>query len=258
MYETALQTECAYNGTIPYWDWTLDSSDPAKSPIWSATAGFGGNGLNGGFVNPARPGPLTMCVQDGPFRRFEPAYSTGQYDPHCLNRGFNNNGPGALGRMGGDAYTPAIVANITTTSTTFPAFATRLEDGPHGAVHASVGGDMVPSTSPNGKPAHLPHIHLTSHNLLDTHTADVSARPPVTDPIFFLHHAQIDRLWWNWQQAAPTTRNAMYGGNRYPSGSSAKAAKASLTDVMPMAGLAGDLAVREVMTTESGLLCYRY
>ena len=31
-----------------------------------------------------------------------------------------------------------------------------LESGPHGAVHASIGGDMSPNTSPNGKITSLP------------------------------------------------------------------------------------------------------
>jgi len=26
----------------------------------------------------------------------------------------------------------------------------------------------------------------------------------VLDPIFFLHHANIDRIWWNWQQSSPS------------------------------------------------------
>lgn len=136
---------------MPYWDWTLDSSDPANAPMWSPTTGFGGNGLYGSFSNPARPNMLTMCLQDGPFKNFTPAYFTGLVRPHCLNRGFNNNGPGPLANMGGDKYSPEVVANITNVSTTFETFATALENGPHGVVHTSIGGDMQPSTSPNGK-----------------------------------------------------------------------------------------------------------
>jgi tyrosinase len=28
----------------------------------------------------------------------------------------------------------------------------------------------------------------------------MTAATSPNDPIFFLHHANIDRIWWNWQQ----------------------------------------------------------
>lgn len=31
-----------------------------------------------------------------------------------------------------------------------------------------------------------------------------SASP--AEPLFFLHHTNLDRLWWNWQQASPDNR----------------------------------------------------
>lgn len=36
-----------------------------------------------------------------------------------------------------------------------------------------------------------------------------SASP--SDPLFFLHHTNLDRLWWNWQQVAPDTRTYEIG-----------------------------------------------
>ena len=36
------------------------------------------------------------------------------------------------------------------------------------------------------------------------------------DPIFFLHHAWLDRLWWLWQSAAPDTRLTEIGGVNIP------------------------------------------
>ena len=43
----------------------------------------------------------------------------------------------------------------------------------HNQVHVWVGASMVPSTSPN-------------------------------DPVFFLHHCNVDRLWAEWQDSHPT------------------------------------------------------
>jgi hypothetical protein len=74
-----------------------------------------------------------------------------------------------------------------------------------------------------------------------------------TDPVFFLHHAQIDRLWWLWQQDNPR-RLVEYNG--YADRNSSK--KASINDLLPMLGLAPDLPVSTIISTTSGLLCYRY
>ena len=72
------------------------------------------------------------------------------------------------------------------------------------------------------------------------------------DPIFFLHHTQIDRLWWLWQQVSPSNRTNDYAGN-LPDGSDA-----SLTDLMPMMGLADDRMVGDFMSTQTTDLCYEY
>jgi tyrosinase len=50
----------------------------------------------------------------------------------------------------------------------FRRFQTRLEVGPHNDVHRAVGGEMETAASP-------------------------------ADPIFWLHHANVDRLWAQWQ-----------------------------------------------------------
>lgn len=36
------------------------------------------------------------------------------------------------------------------------------------------------------------------------------------DPIFFLHHAYIDRVWWQWQQANLTSRLTDISGRNVP------------------------------------------
>lgn len=151
LYETSLR-ECGYRGSMPYWDWTIDSKDMSKSPVFSndKTRGFGGNGLNGGFGSPARPNPLTMCVLDGAFNNFTVQYYDNTLRPHCLNRGFND-GLGQAGKFQGNSYSPQVVSKIINTSMNFSTFATDLENGPHGAIHQAVGGDLIPSTSPNGK-----------------------------------------------------------------------------------------------------------
>ncbi|SRR5260221_7454676 len=62
--------------------------------------------------------------------------------------------------------------NAANSMVTFTLFQRTLEGAVHGSVHNAVGGDMASSASP-------------------------------TDPLFWLHHANIDRLWAEWQKKHP-------------------------------------------------------
>ncbi|KAL7621602.1 hypothetical protein AAE478_008927 [Parahypoxylon ruwenzoriense] len=58
-----------------------------------------------------------------------------------------------------------------------------LEGRPHGAGHGGISGTMInPFTSPG-------------------------------DPIFYLHHGYLDKLWWDWQSLNLSTRLTEIGGN---------------------------------------------
>jgi len=69
--------------------------------------------------------------------------------------------------------------------------------------------------------------------------------------VFFLHHTQLDRLWWLWQQK--------HGVDEYngPKEQHSKI-EASLIDEIPMEILGRPVLVEKVMTTESDILCYKY
>ena len=75
------------------------------------------------------------------------------------------------------------------------------------------------------------------------------------DPLFFVHHTQLDRLWWLWQQQRLESKGVEYGGDN---GEYAETREASLNDQMIMEPLAGTLMVSSVMHTDNELLCYRY
>lgn len=72
--------------------------------------------------------------------------------------------------------------------------------------------------------------------------------------MFFLHHTNLDRLFWQWQQADPTKRLNTYHGRANSNTTDA----ASLTDMLDMGGLARNVQVSDVMGTTSGFFCYRY
>lgn len=72
------------------------------------------------------------------------------------------------------------------------------------------------------------------------------------DPVFFLHHTQLDRLWSKWQ--SQEGRAAKYVG----SAAHDSQEQASLTDLIPMGGLAPDVRVQDIISTQAGELCYNY
>jgi tyrosinase len=148
----------------------------SSSAIFSANA-FGGNGGPRTETTNDTDNRTWKCVADGPFEKLRPAYVSTKYAPHCLSRDVDFTST----KFRND-YTAASIAGILA-SDTFGYFATSLESNPHNQIYMDLGGDMDEDSSPN-------------------------------DPLFFLHHVQVDRLWWLWQQEKPGTRNREYNGIR--------------------------------------------
>lgn len=249
VYEKALQ-DCGYKGTAMYWDWVADSNDPAKSAVWDPVTGFGGNGQGTSTHRLIAP-----PVQDGPFKHHRPLYWGTSVDQHSLSRAWAraNSGNPDDRDLFGHRYTPEIVAGVLANSS-YDGFRSALEGGPHASVHfgvavgAGIGkkGDLVPASSPNGKSnSRHPKGPLLTPN---------------PDPIFFLHHTQVDRLWWIWQQADKTRTMAYDGFHRPPPNApdGETGPPVTLKDTLPMGGLALDGIVEDFMDTTSVRLCYEY
>ncbi|KAI0436029.1 putative tyrosinase [Xylaria telfairii] len=216
IYEKTLKQHCQYHGTLPYWDWTRDSADLAQAPVWDAMEGFGGNG------NVKQP--ITVghghCVEDGLFAGLQVQYYDMDWYPHCLSRGFLTGD--FLDVFGAHRLNSSAITSILE-ETDYYQFVLKLEDGPHASIPIIVRGDFYRFTAPN-------------------------------DPIFFLHHTQIDRLWWKWQSQDFKVRSLAYNGpSRHNS-----TITAQLTDLIEMAGLAAEIPVSSVMTINNGFLCYKY
>lgn len=150
--------------TLPYWDWSVDSS--ATASIWDPDF-MGGNG---------RPGDGR--VMSGPF-----AFDTGQWTlvhgtTQDLCRQFGASAPTLPSPGDVTATLAAVPYDVPPWTTSSPSgFRNRLEGwiaGPqmHNRVHVWVGGSMGPATSPN-------------------------------DPVFFLNHCYVDKLWADWQRQHP-------------------------------------------------------
>jgi tyrosinase len=139
---------------MTFWDWTQDNLALLKSPVMSSRLGFGGQGSSQ-RTETLRDGSTIKCVSDGPFKNLRPSYLavspqevTAQ--KHCFFRDVTDgkDDPNAVLMAGG--YNSSNVKKIQKEEY-FSSFAQMLEGGPHGVIHASLGGEMNPTTSPNGK-----------------------------------------------------------------------------------------------------------
>ncbi|KAK0534225.1 hypothetical protein OC835_002762 [Tilletia horrida] len=185
---------CGYDGRTPYWDWSIDADKGslADSPVLSDDRGVGGNGNS----------LLRGVVTSGPFARLPLEYVNVRpqseivptYSPHFFNRTFGSGfAPNRTHPLQEDAYTTSTVQKVLLTSTKYSDFQPRLEGlrgrldsvgmGPHTAIHRALGGDMP-----------FPHS--------------------ANDPAFFLHHANVDRLWWLWQLGLSLKDTRRFGSSK--------------------------------------------
>lgn len=175
--------------TIPYWDWT--TARTAADPGWPFTDDFmGGRGtgadnrvMTGRFAEAG--GEWVLNVRTGAVggvARDNTTYLRRLPSPPILPNGqplqlpTQTTARNGLARLAYDADPWLEDPATLTLAQANASFRKFLEYLLHNGPHGWVGGNMMPMTSPN-------------------------------DPIFFLHHCNIDRLWAVWQQkhAPPVT-----------------------------------------------------
>ncbi|MBX9589076.1 MAG: tyrosinase family protein [Hyphomonadaceae bacterium] len=200
LFEKALQAKNS-TVTLPYWDWTADAQTPDASPVWEIVGGNGdsadgwkvkgkpfGEGhwelkvdvANGGKTLRRRFGELESRAPNGTVTRVSVTLPTEadvrmamaerHYDavpysdsPYCT--GFRNRLEGWIVKRAD----PAV-----------PTQGTQL----HNRVHVFVGGSWI-DTGPAGAPINVGGTML------------IASSP--NDPVFFLHHCFVDKLWADWQ-----------------------------------------------------------
>ncbi|KAJ7931271.1 tyrosinase [Mycena leptocephala] len=237
VFEETLKSECAFKGGLPYWDWSRDvdvSNSIDKSPVFDPVYGFGGNGIYipgwaGPFNNLTNlpgwvPGTGGGCITTGPFASYNLSLGPGTIPTnHCLTRDFNDNFIWAL--------SSAQIAN-TTKQPTFENFRIELEGQPvtptfklHDGGHFAVGAEMLNTYSSPG------------------------------DPVFYLHHANLDRIWWSWQQLDLPKRLFDVSGR---SSVDPPFVNITLGFELKMLNLAPLVPIRDVMDPRSEPSCYTY
>ncbi|KAM7187605.1 hypothetical protein V8F33_011161 [Rhypophila sp. PSN 637] len=264
VYEQHLQA-CGYTGAAPYWEWSLDVNNPAASPVFDGSdTSLGGNGVyfpHQGLILSEPPlaneAPLLIplpagngggCVTTGPFANMTVnigAAALGTYgstdsyaapDPlgegnsRCLKRDLN----AGLAKKYNTFYnSTSLILNYNN----IELFQGHMQGDPryvrgqmgvHGGGHFIIGGD------PGGDPFISPG-----------------------EPAFYLHHGQIDRLYWIWQALDFPNRQNVHGSNVFmdifPS------ANTTLDDIIDISPLAPPVKIRDMMNTLGGTpLCYVY
>jgi len=255
-FEQALRNECGYTGYQPYWNWGKYAFDPLNSPLFDGSDySMSGNGASVPHgctealptdLNCIPPGSGGGCVYSGPFANLtvnlgpvSPTldvpgvinYTSSNplaYNPRCLRRDISS-WVSSNWTKDSDSY------DLITNYQDIISFQTRMQGdfasgfyGVHTGGHFTIGGD------PGG---------------------DLFASPG--DPAFFLHHAQIDRTWWIWQNLDLKNRQYAFGG---PTSllDPANSPNGTLDDPIIMGSLGPTVKNRDVMSSTAGPLCYIY
>ncbi|KDN35280.1 hypothetical protein RSAG8_11715, partial [Rhizoctonia solani AG-8 WAC10335] len=252
-----IRKECGYQGVVPYWAWEKgerrqplaaplfnepqpDSDDFLGSPLWDTDpeSGLGGFSDDASDDYTLHTGALDIEV----------AYPV----PHKLRRHYI---PfpfgGAANRSAASTFTPAEV-QVLLGQSNYTSFQGYLENfaSMHGAIHLMMGGDMG-TVCPAGSAG--------TANCPAQRTATFSAN----EPVFHLHHGNVDRLWWLWQEKSSINKNAFHGGSVqntsslgvFPNG---QAPWLNKTTPLPGAGLWPTYTIEQTLDTRSWPWCYVY
>ncbi|KAH8826786.1 hypothetical protein DL96DRAFT_1815858 [Flagelloscypha sp. PMI_526] len=229
-YESALRTDCGYTGAQPYWNETADAGAFTTSTLLQA------NDLSFGGDDDASN---NNCVNTGPFANLTLSIGPGsQVTNHCLNRAVSNR----ASQSAGQSYIDACMAK-TTFADAWPCIE---NNGPHGAGHGGVGAEMGNvQSSPNGK-----------HSIPSLCPIRTNSRSP-RSPLLHAPHLGRDKLWYDWQQASPSTRTDAIAGCT-TRGMRTCTVNTTLTYTMSMADVTPDVTVGDFMDTQGDYLCYEY
>lgn len=247
---------------LQYWDWAKTAATGLhKSPIFDGSnTSLSGDGEfipdREDIVLGASSGlpPIYLpagtgggCVTSGPFKdmkvnlgpaaldlpggQVEAAADPLAYNPRCLSRDLSD----VVNQRYANAS--AVLSNLIKPQNVYD-FQMQMQGVPgsgsigiHGGGHYTIGGDP-------GR--------------------DVFTSPG--DPIFYLHHSQIDRVWWIWQMLKPSERisgpKALIGTNTFLD--NPPSANTTYDDFVNYGYAGPERQIKDLMSTVSGPFCYVY
>ncbi|KAH6358982.1 hypothetical protein HBI37_005770 [Parastagonospora nodorum] len=210
-----------------YWEWELDFEDPGASDIFDANAGFGGRSTIIPDVTEETLSSLNLdeicCVRDGRFKDLTPAWNMARPQPNV--KAPLEFEPHCLRRC----YTSNLVnyEAINGTWTDLAFSPQRIEE-------------LLSMTDFDEFNFALEDLHFWFPTSV---WGDISSLLAPNEPLFYLHLTNVDRIWWKWQKRH---QGAIDG----------------LDDPLEFMSYPGmpdhPLRVKDVVETESDLLCYSY
>ncbi|PWY86789.1 tyrosinase [Aspergillus heteromorphus CBS 117.55] len=253
-FEKALREECNYSSTLPYWEWGYDAEKPQDSVLFNGDAySMGSNGeawnrttifwASQNMTIPAGTGG--GCVSAGPFANLtvnmgpinapgeQPVDYKLEYNPRCLQRdvnptvsgtsvAFRNSTELILSYETIDWFQGVMQADKRFTDPDAP-----RSFGVHGGGHLTVGGVL----------------------------ADIDTSP--AEPMFWIHHAQIDRIWTIWQGLDPAKRrNAIWG--THTRADMPPSANMTLDEMLDFGFISTPREFATLMNPLAGPFCYYY
>lgn len=171
-FETALREECFYPFGLPYWETALDYANLTLSPVLQRKPlSFGGDGI--GPITESPPGSgIGNCVVDGAFAGLRVTMVNGPgpavAGDHCLKRFFDQ-------ETATYWLSPQKVDLI-------------LAENSYSKMAVTLEGDINPFD-----PMPLLGLHSAGHTSVGGDLGDMFTSP--ADPLFWLHHANLDRIW---------------------------------------------------------------
>ncbi|KFY97323.1 hypothetical protein V500_02113 [Pseudogymnoascus sp. VKM F-4518 (FW-2643)] len=256
LYETALRDECGYKGYQPYWDWSKYANKPlSQNPLIDGSAtSMSGNGKyiagrNGTlqpFPIPVENPPALYCppgtgggfVYNGPLVDWQ--LNLGPVVNNVVTNGLHVN-PNP--RADGLGYNPRrLIRDFNNT---------LLQDNTYAIVNKM----LVNMTSIHEfHPYFFQVPHTAGHLFISGYDNDLFTSPG--DPLFYFHHAQVDRMWALWQGMDFATREFALDGTLtmldLP-----PTRNATLDDVMKFE-FSPDISINERMSPTAHGLCYIY
>lgn len=271
-WEKALNT-CGWTEGLPYWDWLKDygtDDDFLNSPIFDVETGMGGNGawVPGNFTHPEEGFPVNApwdmpdrtggdCIHTGPFVNFSSSFGPHNFvgynpNPDCLRRDFSPESFRGL-------TNPESIA-LGMSQPDFGWFSITSEPTFHAGGHMGIGGLYGHMTdkwaSRKFTYRQRPAKRAPSHNTL----IRMLTNPTAADPLFWLHHGNVDRAWWSWQQRDLENRvNDISGPLINFDYANEFGGNATLDDIIYVGETVRlETTIRDVMHIQKGPLCYVY
>ncbi|KAI0143840.1 amino acid transporter [Xylariaceae sp. FL1272] len=180
------------------------------------------------------------CVESGPFNNLTLRWvQDGSVEEHCLSRQFD----GSYLEFTNQTEIDACNAIQSYTDAWLCWFGgPHGSSGPHASGHAAVGGSMADATLSPG------------------------------DPVFYLHHAWLDKLWWEWQKQDLSNRLTDMGGPNLPIAGSVLGGQGpeftnyfgdngnvtTLNHRLFMSELYPNITIRDIMDLNADVACSEY